>query len=291
MGPGAFEGYRVGYSMKNFDHPLITSPQNPGIKAVIALRRRRGRDAAGLIVIEGTREIERALRCGIEPAGAYYCEEIADGRFLAAVLPHLENAAAEISRVTGRVYEKLAYREGSEGMVLLARRPRSGLDGLPLGDNPFYIVADGVEKPGNLGAIFRSADGAGVSGIMVTGGGTDIFGPNAIRASLGTVFTVPSAESSPDEAAAWLRKRKVRIIATSPAASLPYTEADLASPCAVVVGSEDAGASESWLEASDVKVAIPMLGIADSLNVSTSASILAYEALRQRSRAEGSEGK
>ncbi len=269
--------------MKNFDDPLITSPQNSRIKAVTALRRKRERGAVNLMVIEGARETGRALGCGIEPVEAYYCSEVADEDFLAGMLPRLRKAGTAMNRVTGRVYEKLAYREGSEGIILLAKRPLNTLDDLPCGKNPLYIVADGVEKPGNLGAIFRSADGAGVTGIIVTGSGTDIFGPNVIRASLGTVFSVASAESTETEAAAWLKRRNVKIISSSPAAGLPYTEADLASPCAVVVGSEDTGASESWLDASDIRIGIPMRGIADSLNVSVSASILAYEALRQRS--------
>lgn len=272
--------------MHEFNHFPISSVTNPRVKSVAALQRKRGRSGT-LIVIEGTREVARALDSGINPVEAYYCPAIAETSFLRDLLARLEESGAAICNVTQRVYEKLAYRKSTEGIVIVAERPLSGLGQLDQVENPLYIVADSIEKPGNLGAIFRSADGAGVSGIIVTGAGTDIFNPNTVRASLGTVFSIPSAEGSPREVIEYLEEKKITIIKASPAADLLYWEMDLAVPCAFVLGAEDTGISEEWQEASGTSVRIPMSGTADSLNVSASAAILTYEALRQRAAKQG----
>ena len=153
---------------------------------------------------------------------------------------------------------------------------------LPPVDDPFYLVADAVEKPGNLGAILRTADAAGVTGLIVSDPGTDLYNPNVIRSSLGTVFSVPVAMADSGAAAEWLKQRDITIITSSPDADTPFSSVDLTGPCAVVVGSEELGAGETWFEASDIRIRIPMMGIADSLNVSVAAAVLMYEALRQR---------
>lgn len=267
--------------MKRKENPPITSLRNPGIKTVISLRKRRERERAGLIVIEGIREVSRAIEASASIPQVYYCPAIIPAAESSALLGRLESAGASITPVSARIYEKMAYRESSEGICVLAARPSDSLTGPEREGKGFYIVADGIEKPGNLGAIFRSADGSGARGIIVTGTGTDIFNPNVIRASIGTVFSVPRAEMSAEEAAGWLKENGVRIIAAIPDAKMLYYEADLSPPCAIVVGSEDKGVGDLWLEAADERVTIPMKGAADSLNVSVSASILAYEAARQ----------
>jgi len=181
-----------------------------------------------------------------------------------------------------KAFEKLAYREAGGGIVAVARQPSHTLADLPERDCPLYLVVNAVEKPGNLGALMRSADGAGAAGVIITDPTTDLYNPNAIRSSLGTIFTVPRALSEASVAMSWLKGRKVAIITTSPSARALYSEADFTGPCAIVVGSEDAGLGREWIEASDLSVRIPMKGAADSLNVSVTAAILLYEALRQR---------
>lgn len=274
--------------MKKNDRLLITSTGNPRIKGIRSLRKRRSREEAGLILIEGVREVERALLSGLAPAELYVCPSIEDqgGDSLRALTGRLCEQGAAIFEVSAHVYEKIAYRGATEGVVAVAPRPsttlptrisRAGQTGSPL-----YLVVDGVEKPGNLGGIIRTADGAGVTGIIVSGGGVDIYSPNVIRASLGTVFDMEISAADSDEALSWLKKNGVDIITSTPAAPLLYHEADYTGACAIVVGSEDKGADSRYLDPSSVKVRIPMNGIADSLNVSVSASILVYEALRQR---------
>ncbi len=270
------------YPMNNFGHPVITSMQNPGVKAVAGLHRKRERLLSGLIIIEGAREIRRALLGGISPQDAWYCPSIVSNDPKEELLLRLQEAGASIHAVNARVYEKISYRAGSEGIILVAGRPVSGIGDPGPGENPIYIVMDGVEKPGNQGAVFRTADGAGVSGIILTGGGTEIHNPNVIRASLGTVFAVPSMETTIDKAIVWFRERNISIITSTPAAGTTFFDADFSGPCALVVGSEDKGAAARWIDEADLNVSIPMNGVADSLNVSVSASILIYEAVRQR---------
>jgi TrmH family RNA methyltransferase len=265
----------------------ITSIQNPRVKALLRLHQRRGRGREGLFAVEGLREIERALEGGIEPADAFYCPDVDPAGEAAGALERLAASGAEVVEVSPRVYEKIAYRGSSGGLMATARRPDTSLERLSLPDDPLIVVVDGVEKPGNYGAVFRSADGAGADAVIVTSAGTDLFGPNVIRASLGTVFTVPAAEADAAEALGWLRGRSVRVVVALPGATVPYTKTDLRGGVAVVVGSEDTGVGAGWIEAADERVGIPMLGRADSLNVSVSAAIILYEALRQRSCGEG----
>lgn len=194
----------------------------------------------------------------------------------------LEKRKIKLNPVGRRAFEKIAYRESTGGLVALAEKPDSTLHNLPRNANPVYLVVDAVEKPGNLGAIFRSADGAGVTGVIVSAPGTDLFNPNVIRASLGTVFTVPSTIASARDGIQWLKSSGTCIVTSTPRGVTEYTDIDMASPCAIVVGSEDRGAGNEWLQASDIRVKIPMRGSADSLNVSACATILIYEALRQR---------
>lgn len=245
----------------------ITSLTNPKIKAAQRLRERRHRDREGLFLIEGRREVERARAAGIAFETLFVCPELVGCEFA--------TAGPEVLEVTPAVAERLALR--SEGVVAVARRPDRLLAALPRPASPVYLVADGVEKPGNLGAILRSADGAGVDGVIVCGG-TDLWNPNVVRASLGTLFTVPLAEATAEEAIAWLAG--VPIVVATPEATILYSDAPLTG--ALVVGREDQGVSTPWRSAATHTVRIPMRGVADSLNVAQTATLLAYAACRDR---------
>lgn len=263
----------------------ISSVRNTRIQAFLNLGKRRERDRTGLFTIEGIREISRAFENGIGISEIFYCQAIVDGTDAAPLLERISSTGCPAFSVSPRIFERIAYRGSTGGIAVTADRPGTGLDRLPETDLPLYIVVDGIEKPGNQGAVLRSADGAGITGLILTGEGTDLFNPNTVRASLGTVFTVPVATASATDAIEWLRSRDVSIAVSTPDAGLIYTEADLTERCALILGSESHGAGDEWIEAADIRITIPMLGVADSLNVSASASILAYEALRQRGSA------
>ena len=260
----------------------IASPHNPRIKSAAKLHKRHERDHTGTILIEGVRELSRALESGIVIEEVFCCQDLLDRENSAPVIRGIEKRGVLLTDVGRKAFEKLAYREATGGLVAVARRPSSALEDLPEKECPLYLVVDAIEKPGNLGALMRSADGAGATGVIITDPTTDLFNPNAIRSSLGTVFTVPHAASETTRALEWLKARKVAIVTPSPAAGALYFEADFTRPCAIVVGSEDSGLGPEWLDASEVSVRIPMRGAADSLNVSATAAILLYEALRQR---------
>lgn len=260
----------------------ITSPRNERIKAVVRLSKKSERDAAGLIVIEGARELARALGAGVAIGEVYFCPEIITTEEERSLLEALKSRNVHLLPVDAPAFRKIAYREDSGGFVAVAEKPHTGLDDLRPGKSALFLAVDAVEKPGNLGALFRSADGAGASGIIISAPRTDLYNPNVIRASIGTVFIVPTAITRAQHAIGWLKSKRIAIVATSPEAAAPYFEADLAAPCAIVVGSEDRGLGREWFEAADQIVRIPMRGAADSLNVSAAATILLYEALRQR---------
>jgi TrmH family RNA methyltransferase len=262
----------------------ITSTANSTIKAAARLRRKTGRRLAGLMLIEGTREIGIALRSGIAMREAFVCPEIAAGEEEKALLGELERAGITLTAVSGNVFGKLAYRESVGGIVAVAQSPDYPISGLSLDDNPLLLVVDGIEKPGNLGAVLRSADGAGITGLIISDPAAELSNPNVIRASLGTVFNVPCAVTDTAEAIGWLKERDIAIITATPRGKSLYSDVELTVPSAIVVGSEDSGASEEWLGASDMLVSIPMRGNADSLNVSAAATIMMYEAVRQRRR-------
>jgi TrmH family RNA methyltransferase len=258
--------------------PRITSRQNPRVKDAVRLRTGRGRARQGRFIIDGAREIARAVEAGIRPVEAFVCEE-GGGELVES----LRRAGAEILPVTAEVYEKLCFGERDEaGVVVVAETPERGLHDLQLTATPLVAVVEGVEKPGNLGAILRSADAAGVDAVIVADGASDLFNPNTIRASLGTLFRANVVEATAAETIAWLRARGLRIVVARPDAELPYTAVDLRGGVAIVLGSEAHGLSAAWQAAEVEPVRLPMCGMADSLNVSTAAAVLFYEALRQR---------
>jgi TrmH family RNA methyltransferase len=268
------------------DQPqVITSTQNPRVKALAKLSKRRVRDEAGLFIIEGVRPIERALMKGVELAEIYTCPEFfgISGIELELV-QKLSAAGAVITQLSKEAFIKAAYREHPEGILAVAKQWQTGLDTLRLSANPLLIVLEAVEKPGNLGTVLRTADAVGADGVIIADAATDIYNPNVVRASTGTLFSVPVAVAGTAEVIDYLKRQNITIVVATPHTSAAYTEADLTSPVAIVMGSEDKGLSDDWLKAGDVPVKLPMLGIADSLNVSTATVVLAYEVLRQRDR-------
>lgn len=262
----------------------ITSRQNPRLKEAARLRERRARERSGQILIDGGREIRRALAAGVRPLAGFVCEELCTGDDARAVVAELQRTAPEFFTLTTGVYEKLAYGERDDGVVLVAEMPRRSLADLKLPPEPLIAIIEGVEKPGNLGAILRSADGAGVNAVLLADPGTDLFNPNTIRASLGTVFRDNICSAPVAEVIAWLRELRIPTFATRPDATRLYTEADLSHGAAIVLGTEATGLSDIWNAANITPIRLPMHGIADSLNVSATAAVLFYEALRQRSR-------
>jgi RNA methyltransferase, TrmH family len=265
--------------------PVLTSTGNPRVVAAAALRDRRGRERAGLTLIDGAREVRRALEAGAEVTEAFVCEPLLAGPDARAALDRLAEASVPVNATNERVFAKIAFGERAEGLVAVARIPSLDLDRLALPADPLVLILEAVEKPGNLGAVLRSADGAGVDAVIAASPRTDLFNPNAIRASAGTIFSVPVAAADTSTVLAWLRERHVRVIATRVGAAMSYTETDLTGPVAIALGAETDGLTEAWSGSGIEAVSLPMLGVADSLNVSVTAAILVYEARRQRGSA------
>lgn len=251
---------------------IITSVQNAKIKHVVALQQKSSlRREEGLFVVEGQREIEHCIACG------YQIQEL-------FVLNSL-NYSGEIpaTTVTPQVYEKMAYRESTEGIIAVAKTKEHSLRNLLFQKgNPLVVVLESVEKPGNLGAILRTAEAANVDAVIVCDPLTDLYNPNLIRASIGGVFSVPVAICSSKECITFLKERKICILTAQLQDSYDYYDYDMHGATAIVMGTESTGLTQQWREAADAHIRIPMLGRLDSLNVSVSAAILMYEAVRQR---------
>jgi TrmH family RNA methyltransferase len=251
---------------------LLTSPQNPKIKDLLNLETKsRERRARGLFVVEGRREYERARAAGWQTETLF----VREGE------PEADQADFLVSE---RLYEKIACRGGTEGIVAVMRVQERRLADLPLSDSPLVLVLERVEKPGNLGAVLRSADAAGVDAVLVCDPLTDLYNPNLIRASLGALFSVPTVACSSQEAFDWLSAHDIAILTAQLQDSKLYYDTDMVRPTAIVFGAEDTGLSPFWRERADAHIRIPMAGAMDSLNVSVSAAILAYEAVRQRNQ-------
>ena len=253
---------------------VITSCQNTKIKDLIALETKsRERRARGLFVVEGVREYERACASGFETETLFVREDVD--------YPGLPQPDFLISK---EAYEKIAYRGGTEGIVAVMRAREQTLETLVLSASPLVLVLEQVEKPGNLGAVLRSADAAGADAVLICDPLTDIYNPNVIRASLGAVFSVPVVSCSSEEACAWLKARGIAILTAQLQDSELYYDTDMVRPTALVFGTEDKGLSPFWRKQADAHIRIPMAGMMDSLNISVSAAILAFEAVRQRSQ-------
>lgn len=254
---------------------VITSLTNSRVKRLVALQAKSAeRLREGVFVVEGVRELERCSAAGLVIEEVYYCP---------AILPELPAVeCGAIYEVSQAVYDKIAYRGGTEGVTSVVKTRTLGLSDLQLGDAPLIVVLESVEKPGNLGAVLRSADAAGVNAVIVCDPLTDLWNPNLVRSSTGAIFSVPCVACTSEECIAFLKKRGITILTAQLQDSELYYDIDMKRATAIVMGTEATGLTNVWREAADAHIRIPMLGIVDSLNVSVSAAILMYEAVKQR---------
>lgn len=266
----------------------ITSTQNHRIKNTVKLHQRKYRNRQERMIIEGYRSILRAVDNGYPLQELFLCPPLFFGKNEWALVQRVEDTGAQRFEVTEEIFRKIALRQRSEGLLTIAQQIHRPLRDHQPQNSDFYIIAESIEKPGNLGTVLRSADCAGISGVIVCDPCTDVYHPDVIRASVGAFFSVPVYESSTDEALAWCRRYGIRTLAATPHTDRLYTGADMRSAAAVVVGTEQYGLSQRWLEEADQQIKLPMFGQADSLNVAMSATLLVYEAVRQRN--EGSQG-
>lgn len=262
---------------------LITSPANPRVKELVALRRRRVRDAERVVVVDGVEEAALAVEAGARVRTLFHCPELMPVA-AAELVRRVRAGGAETVRLSRAAFEKAAYREGPDGVLLVAESVDLALDDLDavVGAEPLLLVSQGVEKPGNLGAMLRTADAAGVAAVIAADPVTDWSNPNVVRGSKGTVFAVPVASATTARTMDWLRARGVRTVATTPDTDTLHTDVDLRGPVAVLMGTEKQGLTDEALAAADVRVRIPMAGRVNSLNVATAAAVVLYEAVRQR---------
>lgn len=266
----------------SFMNKLITSLQNPLVKQIIVLEAKpRERKVQNLIIIEGLREIRLALTTGFTITSLLYCREIINDKELQSLLSQTISTF-EMAEVTSEVYNRLAYRKDSGGVIAIARPGRILFSDIKLSLNPLILVLESVEKPGNLGAVLRTADAANLDAVIICDPQTDIYNPNAIRASLGAIFTMPVVTTSTEEAISWLKSNKVKMFGTALTANHYYHEVHFREPTAIIMGSETSGLSQKWLDEAELLIKIPMRGKIDSMNVSTSAAVVVFEALRQR---------
>ena len=262
---------------------LITSTKNPRVKQIIALRERRERVRTGLTRVEGYEEVSLALHSGAEPRTLYFCPDLIREE-QQSLVEQIQRAGAELIEVSLPVFERMAYREGPDGWLATFPSPERALTDARLGNLPFVVIGEAIEKPGNLGAIVRTADAAGVDAIVSSDPRTDWGNPNVVRASKGALFTMQVAQASNDDTLGWLREHHMQVVVATPSAPLRYTDVDLRVPVAIVVGTEKHGVSERWLQEADIAVQIPMFGKVNSLNVATATALLIYEVVRQRQR-------
>jgi len=260
----------------------ITSPTNVRIRHLLRLQEKpRERREAGVVIVEGLREIGMAIAAGYTPRELYAAEGVASEKSISSIAEYFESTPAFL--LSREAFARIAYRENSDGVVAVFASRTHDLGNLRLTDNRLLLIAESVEKPGNLGALLRTADAAGVDALIVCDPKTDIYNPNVVRASIGTLFSVQVGVAATPEVIAWLRQRNIQPFAAALTShAIPYTQADFCQPSAIVVGTEADGLSPQWLSACPNHIIIPMHGKADSLNVSVSAAILVSEALRQR---------
>jgi TrmH family RNA methyltransferase len=275
--------------MATVARPRIDSPKNPRVKELLRLHERRTRAREGRTLVEGTRETERTAEAGVRIETLLVAPELVrpDGRALAQ---RLERAGVAVVELSEPAFARLSRRQGPDGILAVAHPPRPTLDQLVLPAGALVLVAVGTEKPGNLGALARSADAASADALIaVEGGGTDPWNPAAIRASMGAVFSVPTVAAPEAEVRAWLKDRGLRLVAATPDADDEIWDADLTGPVALLLGPEHEGLDATWRDLADVRVRVPMGGRADSLNVAVTGALLLFEAMRQR-RAAGRGG-
>jgi TrmH family RNA methyltransferase len=259
---------------------VITSTHNPKIKSLISLEKPRERRKQQLFIIEGKKEIGLALKADYRIGNLFYCVDI----FPETDLKSLGIENKFLVPVTQEVYDKIAVRENSGGVIAVAEMKVHRLDEIKLSPSPLVLVLESVEKPGNLGAILRTADAAGLDAVIVCDLQTDFYNPNVIRSSLGCVFTVPIASATSEETITWLTKNNINIYCTYLKASKPYYDVDFRQPGAIVMGTEATGLSDAWVKSANANIIIPMQGAIDSINVSNAAAVIVFEAIRQRNK-------
>lgn len=264
-------------------HKRISSTQNAYIKELIQLKEKsRVRKKTGLFLIEGENEINLAIEGEYEFKEILFVPSIFNESKLKIILSKIKNMA--VTEVTPEIYSKIALRNSTEGIIAVAKSKKHSLKGLKLSSNPLLLVAEAPEKPGNIGALLRTADAAGVDAVLLANLKTDLYNPNLIRSSVGSVFTVPVITSSTSEIISFLKSCEINMYGTSLVASVAYTKVNFKKPTAIIVGTESVGLSEEWLAQTKQNIIIPMYGKVDSMNVSVSASILIFEAIRQRKK-------
>ncbi|MBI2797872.1 RNA methyltransferase [Candidatus Saccharibacteria bacterium] len=265
---------------------LISSLQNPKIKHIVRLKSRRQRDLNQLILVEGYRAVSLALKNGFALNEIYFCPDLYSGSKEQELVENLlgQNAGGyKTYQTTAEVFSKMAYRDQPEGLIAIGPQFDTSIRNLPVNPDSLFLVAESVEKPGNLGTMLRSADAAGAEAVIICDGVTDVFNPNVVRASVGALFTIKVGQATSQELFEWSAQNKIQLVAATPSAKQPYTRADLTGKIAIAVGAEQSGLSKTWLDQAGQKVRIPMHGQVDSLNVSAAATVILFEALRQRS--------
>lgn len=260
----------------------ITSTKNPRIKLLLNLQKPSERKETGLMIIEGIKEISMAIESGVFIQSLFFCPELFSDFSTLKTTMQLAGNKYELIEISREVFAKVAYRENSTGILATAKIPAQNIEQLKLSENPLVLILDKVEKPGNVGAILRTADAAGIDAVLICDGPSDLYNPNIIRASLGCVFSCQAITCISEDALHWLKKKRIKPFVTNLAASISYDECNLSGATAIVLGSEDKGVSEFWQKNSFRNILIPMYGKVDSMNVSVSAAIIVFEALRQR---------
>lgn len=260
----------------------ITSVVNPKLKALVSLRKSECRRKNKLFIIEGYRELKLALSSGISVKEIYFCPECFSAKDGIELITYAKKNGVSTFRISEKAYLKISFGDRCEGLIAVACQFDSSLSHLKVSNAPFFLVVEALEKPGNLGAIMRTVDAGGVDALIVSDPFVDIYNPNVVRSSLGALFTAQIAQASNNVVLSWLRDHKVKIVCALPNAKTNYTSYDFKGACALVLGSEDKGVGEFWVDNADELVTIPMKGKVDSLNVSVAAAIIIFEAIRQR---------
>lgn len=264
---------------KIMEENKISSLQNTKVKQLVALHQKSSeRRKQGVFVVEGIRELQHCLNAGYTINSIFFCPELTDTGALSSLLS--ENIASY--EVSPEVYEKIAYRGSTEGVIAIVQSKQLALKDLHLSKQPLLIVLESVEKPGNLGAILRSADAAGADAVIICDPLTDLYNPNLIRSSIGAIFSVPCVACSSDDCINFLKQNNINILTAQLQDSKLYYDTDMTCGTAIIMGTESTGLTDVWRKAADAHIRIPMLGQLDSLNVSVSAAILLFEAVRQR---------
>lgn len=259
----------------------ITSLKNPRIKKILGLQKHKERKTKNLFLTEGLKELSMAIKSGYKIQEVYYCPEIISFESLNKILWE-QISTCELISVSTKVFEKIAYRENTGGVLCILHSKLHELHNIKINDNSLFLILESVEKPGNLGAILRTADAAAVDAIIVCDPKTDLYNPNVIRSSIGCIFSVPIAISDSHQVIDWLKNNGFKIYCSALTASMTHYNCDFTGKTAIIMGAEANGLSKLWLDSSTQNIIIPMQGKADSMNVSTSAAVLIYEAIRQR---------